>query len=212
MLDETVIKTQRFKLGDVDIPVRRGGDGVPLIFLDGGEAMHRSGEFLESLAGRWQVHAPGLPGGADSEFSDQIRDVGDLALLYLDLIDALDSDKVILAGASFGGWVAAEMAVRCPGRFAALVLIDAVGIKNGDRRTRDITDIHSLLPDSRKETLFHTEAHRNFAYSDYSAEDLDPVVRDLHCARAAISRRSLLEGLGDPPLDAPRTDVAHATA
>ena len=48
-----------------------------------------------------------------------------------------------MVGASFGGWIAAEMAVRGNRRLSRLVLIDALGIRLGDRMTRDIADFHN---------------------------------------------------------------------
>ncbi len=71
-------------------------------------------------------------------------EVGDLAYLYLDLADRLDLHDAILVGAGFGGWIAAEMAVRNTARFARLVLADALGIKNGGITDRDIADMHAI--------------------------------------------------------------------
>ena len=44
--------------------------------------------------------------------------VDDLAYLYLDLAAELKLGRAVLAGACFGGWIAAEMAVRNTSRFA----------------------------------------------------------------------------------------------
>lgn len=55
--------------------------------------------------------------------------ISDLAFHYLDLLDALALPRVHLVGASFGGWIAAEIAVMAPHRLSSLVLIDPVGIK-----------------------------------------------------------------------------------
>jgi pimeloyl-ACP methyl ester carboxylesterase len=50
----------------------------------------------------------------------------------------------VVVGASLGGWIAAEMAVKSTERMSALVLANAVGIKAGDRETRDIADIFAV--------------------------------------------------------------------
>ena len=50
----------------------------------------------------------------------------------------------MLAGACFGGWVAAEMAVRNTARFAGLLLAAPLGIKVGGVLDRDITDMHAI--------------------------------------------------------------------
>ena len=64
--------------------------------------------------------------------------VYDLVHLYLELLDTLPGDKVTLLGFSFGGWLAAEVAVACSHRLYKLVLVDPLGIKVSDRETPDI--------------------------------------------------------------------------
>lgn len=74
---------------------------------------------------------------------DGWRSADDLANFYFDLHDAFGLDNVALVGASFGGWIAAEMAVRGSKRISQLVLTDALGIKLGGRTDRDIADFHN---------------------------------------------------------------------
>ena len=59
----------------------------------------------------------------------------DLTHLYLDLLESLPHEKVTLLGFSFGGWLAAEIAAACCHRIDRLILVDAFGIKLGDRET-----------------------------------------------------------------------------
>jgi pimeloyl-ACP methyl ester carboxylesterase len=73
--------------------------------------------------------------------------VDDLAYLYLDLLAEQDCCEVVVIGCSLGGWIAAEMAVRCTDRLGRLVLVGPLGIKVGDRETRDIPNIFALHPD-----------------------------------------------------------------
>ena len=47
---------------------------------------------------------------------------------YLQVLDALGIDRFHLAGASIGGWMAAEIAVRIPERVHSLTLIGAAGL------------------------------------------------------------------------------------
>ena len=74
----------------------------------------------------------------------EVTTIDDLAYLYLDLLDTLNLRDVVVVGVSLGGWIAAEMAVKSTERIAALVLANAVGIKPGDRETRDIADIYAV--------------------------------------------------------------------
>ena len=105
------------------------GDGVPMLFLHGVGAGGRWLGFQEALARRFTLLCPTHPGHGGSPAAEWIEEVGDLAFLYLDLLDALRLDRVHLVGASLGGWVAAEMAVMASSRLRSLVLIDPVGIK-----------------------------------------------------------------------------------
>jgi pimeloyl-ACP methyl ester carboxylesterase len=73
-----------------------------------------------------------------------MRSVDDLSYFYLDLLDQLDLQDVTLVGVSFGAWLAAEIAVKSTARLSRLVMANAVGIKVGDRETRDIADIFAL--------------------------------------------------------------------
>src|SRR5580704_2590000 len=58
-------------------------------------------------------------------------------------------------GASFGGWLAAEIAASCPHRLDRLVLVDALGIKLGDRETPDILDVFNTHPDTVRRLSWH---------------------------------------------------------
>src|SRR5262249_24859409 len=60
----------------------------------------------------------------------------DLVHLYLALLDELPDEKVALVGLSFGGWLAAEIAVACSHKISKLILADPVGIKLGRPTTR----------------------------------------------------------------------------
>src|SRR5207302_785762 len=69
------------------------------------------------------------PGHGGSPDAPWIEHISDLAFHYFDLLDALGLDRVRLVGASFGGWIGAELATMASHRLQALVLIDPVGIK-----------------------------------------------------------------------------------
>ena len=60
---------------------------------------------------RFDVIVPEHPGFGESDTPEWLDTVGDLAYFYLDVIEALGLD-VHLCGASLGGWIAAEIAVR----------------------------------------------------------------------------------------------------
>src|SRR5215472_1009730 len=105
------------------------GRGPALLFLHGAGGAGRWLPFQAALARRFTVTMPSHPGHGGSPAADWIEHISDLAFHYLDLIDDLGLERVHLVGASFGGWIAAEMAVMASHRLASLVLIDPVGIK-----------------------------------------------------------------------------------
>ena len=79
--------------------------------------------------------APHHPGWGNSALPDWLSTVDDLAYLYLDLAATLGLEDAVLVGACFGGWIAAEMAVRDTRRFAQLVLVGSAR-HQGRRRAR----------------------------------------------------------------------------
>ncbi len=67
----------------------------------------------DSLAANYEVFVPIHPGFAGSEDDfDEFEEMEDLVFHYLDFCEVLDLDRPALAGASFGGWIAAEWAMR----------------------------------------------------------------------------------------------------
>jgi pimeloyl-ACP methyl ester carboxylesterase len=99
------------------------------LFLHGAGGAGRWLEFQAELARRFTVQMPSHPGHGGSPAAEWIEHVSDLAFHYLDLLDDLGLARVHLVGASFGGWIATEIAVMASHRLASLVLIDPVGIK-----------------------------------------------------------------------------------
>jgi pimeloyl-ACP methyl ester carboxylesterase len=123
------------------------GDGRPLLLLHPATGLEPDAPVLAALARRTRLIAPSHPGFGRSELPAGMSTVDDLAYFYLDLLEALDLREAIVAGIGLGGWIAAEMAVKSTARISHLVLANPVGIKVGERETRDIVDIFALLDD-----------------------------------------------------------------
>jgi pimeloyl-ACP methyl ester carboxylesterase len=119
----------RIVVRDTPVDLLRDGSGPPLLFLHGAGAGGRWLGFQERLAERFDVLAPSHPGHGASPAAEWIEHVSDLAFHYLDLLDTLGLDRVHVVGASFGGWIAAEMATMASHRLESMTLIDPVGIK-----------------------------------------------------------------------------------
>ncbi len=161
----------------VSLEIEVRGTGRPLLFLHGGEGLAPDRAWLDLLAARYRVIAPWHPGFGDSELPDWMMGVDDLAYLYLDLANQLGLNDAILAGASFGGWVAAEMAVRNPARFGRLVLIDPLGIKNRGVTDRDIADMHAVPRERFMELAWADPARGAVDYTTLPETELAAIVR-----------------------------------
>jgi pimeloyl-ACP methyl ester carboxylesterase len=139
----------------VDLQVFSGGQDAPLLLLHDYEFLNGWWPFMDQLAGSFSVLAPSHPGFGRSELSEAIESVDDLAYLYLDLLRDLRPEKVHLVGMGLGGWIAAEMAVRCSHHLRSLILVDAIGIKVSDRTTRDVVDTFVIGPEQFLELSWH---------------------------------------------------------
>jgi pimeloyl-ACP methyl ester carboxylesterase len=162
---------------DVTVDVYSAGTGPTVLLLHGVEGREADASFIAALAERFHVLAPSHPGFGLSPRPDWCDSVEDLAFLYLEWLKRLDLRDVVVVGLQFGGWVAAEMAVRDSSRLSRLVLIDPLGIKVGGREDRDIADVFAI---SRTEL-----DARVFADPDCGPGDLTQAPREdvMHIAR-----------------------------
>lgn len=113
---------------DLPLTVAEGGDGRPVLVLHGGGGPASVAGIVDHFATTSRVLVPTHPGWEGTPRPDWFSGVDDLAIAYLDLLDDRDLREVLVLGSSFGGWVAAEMAVRDRGqRIGRLVLMDALG-------------------------------------------------------------------------------------
>jgi pimeloyl-ACP methyl ester carboxylesterase len=126
------------------IDVIERGKGRPLLFLHAENGIEPAAAAIDALAKAAHVIAPTHPGFGRSELPSGMRTVDDLSYFYLDLLDQLELRDVTLVGVAFGAWIAAEIAVKSTARLGRLVMANAVGVKVGDRETRDIADIFAL--------------------------------------------------------------------
>ena len=172
------------------------GSGRPLLFLHPGIGIRRNDPVLDFLAARARVIAPSHPGFGASEQPPGFNSIDDLAYFYLDLLDQLDLANTIVAGVSLGGWIAAEMAVKSCQRISHLVLANPLGIKVGDRETRDIADIFALTEDQLAELAYFDPS---LGKPDYKAMPQAEVL-DVARNREATARYGWSPYMHDPKL------------
>jgi pimeloyl-ACP methyl ester carboxylesterase len=136
--------------------VRRGGSGRALVYFHSATGETPFLPLLDDLADSFDVAAPSFPGFGESEGVEQIDDIEDAAFHVADLLGALGLDRPIAVGMSLGAWLAVEVAVRWPETFAALVLVNPVGLHLPDAR---VGDIFGRQPNELAEDLFHDQSH-----------------------------------------------------
>jgi pimeloyl-ACP methyl ester carboxylesterase len=138
--------TERMTVNGFELEVLRRGQGAPVVLLHGMDTVSPKAPFLDLLARHVEIIAPSGPGFGNSPRPKDFDTIYDLVRLHLALLDQLPHEKVTLMGLSFGGWLAAEVAVASCHRIANLILVDPVGIKLGGREERDILDVFNTHP------------------------------------------------------------------
>jgi pimeloyl-ACP methyl ester carboxylesterase len=120
---------QIVKIGDVGVSLRRAGKGPPLLFLHGADGYSQWLPFFDALAEHYELIVPEHPGFGASDDPPLIRSVADMAMFYLDFLEALKLRDLHIVGHSLGGWIAAEILVRDRSRAKSLTLISSGGIR-----------------------------------------------------------------------------------
>src|SRR5881227_2924404 len=131
-------------INGANIELVRRGKGRPILFLHPHIGLHGADAFIAQLSEYGEVIVPSHPGYGHSDLPAGMSTVDDMSYLYLDLLDALDLREVTVVGASFGGWLAAEIASKTTERIARLVMLGALGVKLGARDRSDIVDIFEI--------------------------------------------------------------------
>jgi pimeloyl-ACP methyl ester carboxylesterase len=171
------------------------GAGRPLLFLHAENGIEPAAAAIDELAKGAHVFAPTHPGYGRSELPKGMRTIDDLSYFYLDMLDQLDLRDLLVVGVSLGGWIAAEIAVKSTARLAKLVMANAVGVKVGDRETRDIVDVFAL---TEKEFL-------DIAYCDPARGSRDyNALPDAEVLAAARAREATARFAWNPYFHNPR--------
>jgi pimeloyl-ACP methyl ester carboxylesterase len=118
----------------VETEVEIAGKGPPLVYLHGPWGLGPDRAFVARLAGGNTVYAPKFPGTSrgNHEAVHALDNWYDLVVYHGELFDKLELTAPALAGHSFGGLLAAELAAAAPKSAGRLVLIDPVGLWRDD--------------------------------------------------------------------------------
>jgi pimeloyl-ACP methyl ester carboxylesterase len=149
------LQEQTHKVRDIAVRLFRAGNGEPLMFLHGAGGFPGALPFFDRLAGSHQLLVPEHPGFGRSDNPRWIRNVQDVAMYYLDMLDGLGLERLHLVGHSLGGWIAAELAVRNCARLASLSLISPAGV-----RVKGVPAGDNFIwsPDEAARNMFHDQA------------------------------------------------------
>ncbi|HET6704521.1 alpha/beta hydrolase [Amycolatopsis sp.] len=133
--------TTTHTLGPAEVTVRDHDRTRPFLLLHGGGGVATMTGFADLLAERTRsrVLLPTHPGFGGTPKAAHLTGVTALARLYVDLLDRLDLTDVTVAGNSFGGWLAAEIALLKSPRVRRAVIIDGIGIEVAGHPLTDIS-------------------------------------------------------------------------
>lgn len=135
------------------------GASTGILLLHGGAGARSMAGLSAGLSQHAFVVTPTHPGFDGTPRPDGFDSVADLAVAYLDLLDALNLTGAIVIGSSMGGWIAAEMALRDTRKvIAAVILINSAGIK-GDPG-QEITDVSAISPAELARLAFYKPEFR----------------------------------------------------
>jgi pimeloyl-ACP methyl ester carboxylesterase len=196
-----VVPAEAFlELAEGRVHLLRGGTGEPVLFL---HAAGGAGEWLPfhgllASAG-FQVIAPDHPGFGKSDEFPEAEAIDDLVFHYLDVLDALGLDRPHVVGASFGGWIAAELAVYAPHRMGSLTLLSAAGLRLPEH---PVTDTFLMPPARVVTTMFHNppSAPPSEARAPGTPPDLDAIIAAYREA-TSLARFCWVPFMSDPKLE-----------
>jgi pimeloyl-ACP methyl ester carboxylesterase len=111
------------------------------LLLHGGGGVHTMTAFKDLLADRTgaQVLLPTHPGFGGTPKPAELTGVAELAQYYVTMLDELGLTNVTVLGNSFGGWLAAEIALCARHRVTAAVIVNGIGVEIEGHPVTDIS-------------------------------------------------------------------------
>ncbi|QHC27698.1 alpha/beta fold hydrolase [Streptomyces sp. HF10] len=158
--------------GGLSVTVEERGSssgGRGFLLLHGGAGPWTMVGLAEALAEHAYTVVPTHPGFQGTPRPERVDSPADLAVAYLDLLDVLGLDEVMVIGSSVGGWIASEMALRdTKGRIGSLTLLNAVGVDAAQKEDA-VVDVRTLTPAELAQLSFADPAFRP-DFSSFSDE------------------------------------------
>jgi pimeloyl-ACP methyl ester carboxylesterase len=141
-------------VGLVEVTVQDRDRTRPFLLLHGGGGVMTMAGFADLLAERThsRVLLPTHPGFGGTPKPGGLTSVTRLAQAYITMLEQLDLTDVTAIGNSFGGWLAAEIALQESPRVSGVVIIDGIGI---EVQGHPMTDVSGLSPTEIRSYSFH---------------------------------------------------------
>ena len=173
-----------------------------VVFLHDADVVPGPVGALQRLAEIVDLSLPRHPGfGEFDEVCEDWDSVSDLAMWHLSRLDADGVEPVHLVGAGFGGWVALEMGVRRPDRFASLTLVSPFGVKLSGRDETDFADLLLLDPEELLELGWADSSRATgIRMPGYPPDEDDEADARSFADRAALARYGWRPFMYDPRL------------
>lgn len=126
----------------------------PFLLLHGGGGPATMTGFADLLAQRThsRVLTPTHPGFAGTPRVPGVDSTRALAAAYVGMLDELGLSDVTVLGNSFGGWLAAEIALLGSPRVSGAVIVDGIGI---EVEGHPVTSVAGLAPADLQKLSFH---------------------------------------------------------
>src|SRR3569833_1479982 len=181
--------------GSVEVTVQDRDRTRPFLLLHGGGGVRTMTGFADLRAERThsRVLLPTHPGFGGTPKAEGLTGVTELAQAYVALLERLDLTDVPVIGTSFGGWLAAEIALQASPRVSGAVIVDGIGI---EVEGHPMTDVSGLSPAEIPSYSFH-DARKAPASPGGAGTGPSPDVRALAgYAGPTMSDPTLAERLG----------------
>lgn len=168
---------------------------VPLLYLHSGFGEAGALPLFDHLADAgFEVTAPALPGFGESGPAHDCHRIEDAVFSLRPFL----RERPVVVGSSLGGWLAAELAVWFPEQVAALVLVDAVGLRLDDAPVFDL--FAARHPETMRRVLPHGGDLLELLAPAYDAADPTAALLHLFNASEATARLGWNPFLHDPKL------------
>lgn len=131
-----------------------GPEDGPLLLAIHDEVQVAPSPVVEHLAKSHRVYAPVLPGFGAADRPDWVESMVDLVDHLAELTDRLEREPAVLVGASLGGWVAAEVALRLAPRPVRTVLLGPAGLQHPERPVED----HWFAEPEERQAMLYLDA------------------------------------------------------